>query len=884
MRSAFAVLLLAAGAAQDAEPGLVGEYFELSEAPSDFPKLPADRKPTFVRVDPQVNFDDVAGDFYGSRLSSNFYARWSGLLRVEKAGVYNLSLESDDGSRLRLDGKLVVDNGGLHGMAEKSANVELSAGDHPILIEFFQAGGDAGCVAWWRPPAAPRVPIPAKHLFHPKGAENVAWDKAAWEKRPKGKAPQAGPKKGTGKYALMDRGTLTCGTIDTLWGGKGNFVHKGFAIALDKEAQAHVCFDSELLKVASGWTGGGIGWPSGRDGIEGQPFAEGTIRFGTRKNTLGWARGEDWRDPRPKPYGPLPPDWGRYRGLFRHGEKIILSYTVGGADILELPGFHAPGLFTRTFQVEKVSAPLRMLVCEGEGRPRVSVGPADAPARVDAQGSRTELVVTGPGRFVLGIGEGALPAAADLGPYLRGGPGRNEEVTTVGTLGQEPGAYVVDTLTVPSETPSKSYMRLTGVDFFSDGTRAAVCTMDGDVWVVSGIDGKLEKLTWRRFASGLFQTLGLRIVRDVVYTLGRDQITRLVDLNGDGEADFYENFNNDCGVTPNYHEFAHDLHTDSEGNFYYAKGSDLGSAKVPQHGCVVKVSKDGKSSQVWTTGFRAPNGISVGPGDVVTASDNQGNWIPTTPINYITRQGQFCGFVPCSFQSPAPKERPDNPLCWIPWAMDNSGGGQVWCTSDRWGPFKDELFHLSYGKCALFYILRERAGETWQGGAIRFPFKFLSGSMRGRFNPGDGQLYVVGMRGWQTDANRDGCFQRVRYTGKPAYLPLRARVTPRGIDLTFTDPLDKETAGDVDSYSATWCNLRWTSGYGSDEYWVSDPDKKGREPLPIRGASVSSDGRTVSLAIEGLRPVYYLVLRYRFKAADGAPISQELTYTINRAP
>ena len=78
------------------------------------------------------------------------------------------------------------------------------------------------------------------------------------------------------------------------------------------------------------------------------------------------------------------------------------------------------------------------------------------------------------------------------------------------------------------------------------------------MWVCSGIDEKLEKLTWRRFASGMFQTLGLRIIDGKVYTLGRDQITRLHDLNADGEADFYENFNNDVAITPGFHEFQFD--------------------------------------------------------------------------------------------------------------------------------------------------------------------------------------------------------------------------------------------------------------------------------------------------------------------------------------
>jgi hypothetical protein len=276
--------------------------------------------------------------------------------------------------------------------------------------------------------------------------------------------------------------------------------------------------------------------------------------------------------------------------------------------------------------------------------------------------------------------------------------------------------------------------------------------------------------------------------------------------------------------------------------------------------------------------------MSVGPGDVLTTSDNQGNWVPSTPIHYITQKGQFCDFLPCSFKTPPPKGPTPPALHWIPYSLDNSGGGQIWATSAKWGPFKDQLFHLSYGKCALFYILREKSGDVWQGGSVKFPFKFLSGIMRGRMNPVDGQMYMVGMRGWQTDANRDGCFQRVRYTGKPANLPLEAKVTSTGLAITFTDPLDKETASSVDSYSAAWCNLRWTANYGSDEYWVSDPNKKGREPLPIQSATLSADGKTVTLAIDGLKPVYYVALKYSLKAADGTPIRQELDYTINRVP
>ena len=72
-------------------------------------------------------------------------------------------------------------------------------------------------------------------------------------------------------------------------------------------------------------------------------------------------------------------------------------------------------------------------------------------------------------------------------------------------------------------------MRLGGFDFFADGDRAAVCSWQGDVWLVHGLADVSGKLRWRRIASGLFQPLGLKIVDEQIYVLGRDQITLLHD-------------------------------------------------------------------------------------------------------------------------------------------------------------------------------------------------------------------------------------------------------------------------------------------------------------------------------------------------------------------
>ena len=178
----------------------------------------------------------------------------------------------------------------------------------------------------------------------------------------------------------------------------------------------------------------------------------------------------------------------------------------------------------------------------------------------------------------------------NLADFTRGGPARwPERLPARAVIGRDNGPFAVDLLLVPQSNPWLCQLRLSGFDFLADGRRAAVCTWDGDVWLAEGVDRPEKGLTWRRIASGLFQPLGLKVVADAIYVCCRDQIVRLRDLNGDGETDFYENFNNDHQVTEHFHEFAMDLQTDAEGNFYYAKAARHGlPAVVPHHGTLLE--------------------------------------------------------------------------------------------------------------------------------------------------------------------------------------------------------------------------------------------------------------------------------------------------------
>jgi fibro-slime domain-containing protein len=160
---------LAPDAAKDLKPGLLGEYFDFgSDAVEDFPAIPADKKPSLKLIDKKLDFESTSEALGNSKLEDHFYVRWTGMLRVPKDGKYKFTLESDDGSRLFIDNKMVVDNGGLHGMEEKDGEVDLKASDHPIKAELFENEGEVGMKLSWEGAGLTKEIVPTSALFHEK--------------------------------------------------------------------------------------------------------------------------------------------------------------------------------------------------------------------------------------------------------------------------------------------------------------------------------------------------------------------------------------------------------------------------------------------------------------------------------------------------------------------------------------------------------------------------------------------------------------------------------------------------------------------------------------------------------------------------------------------
>jgi len=142
----------------DAQPGLVVDYFEQD---GSWHRLPA-----FDSLTPAWTGTTRAISLAPARRSENYGLRFRGFIRVPATGVYGFHLSSDDGSRLLVDGRPVVDNDGIHGMAERSGWVALQAGMHVLEVLFFQGCCGVGLQLEVDVPGQGRRALPPGWLFH----------------------------------------------------------------------------------------------------------------------------------------------------------------------------------------------------------------------------------------------------------------------------------------------------------------------------------------------------------------------------------------------------------------------------------------------------------------------------------------------------------------------------------------------------------------------------------------------------------------------------------------------------------------------------------------------------------------------------------------------
>lgn len=141
-----------------------------------------DKSPYLSRVVGNIKYSSTGSYWKNFDVRDHFYVRWSGFIKIATAGEYTFYTESDDGSRLFVNGDQIVDNPGWHGMRTKEGKAILESGDHEFSSEMFEGGGGAGMIMYYKGPDTgnAKVVMPQSAFQPPKSLDSDP-DSCDWQ-------------------------------------------------------------------------------------------------------------------------------------------------------------------------------------------------------------------------------------------------------------------------------------------------------------------------------------------------------------------------------------------------------------------------------------------------------------------------------------------------------------------------------------------------------------------------------------------------------------------------------------------------------------------------------------------------------------------------------
>ena len=421
---------------------------------------------------------------------------------------------------------------------------------------------------------------------------------------------------------------------------------------------------------------------------------------------------------------------------------------------------------------------------------------------------------------------------------------------------------------------------------------------------------------WRIFSDhSLHEALGMLVEKDGQLLVSQfPELTRISDTDGDGVADLYETVCDAWGLSGGYHENAGNIVPDGEGNWFLnigtashngitfdrtrGKFSPVGRrgrnfSAVEWRGWVVKVKPDG-TMLPWASGFRANNGLCRGPDGNLWATDNQGDFIPTSPLHHV-EEGKFYGHPSSlvwdkNFTRDNPQRDPlqepharldamrTKPAVQFPHGtMMNSPGDPIFdATGGKFGPFAGQMFVPDESGQRIVRVMLEKVGGAWQGGCtfLHHDGGLRAGNNRVVFSP-DGTALYSGqtMRGWGGPVEG---LQRLVHTGKPIFEVQNIQLQGDGFELTFTEPIEPTLAAEAARYHVQHYFYPYSQQYGAAQAELTK--------IETQRAAISADGRKVRLTLGAMKAgrIYQLDLVGLISAA-GRPLAHPtVCYTLNR--
>ncbi|MDD7983781.1 c-type cytochrome [Lentisphaera marina] len=676
------------------------------------------------------------------------------------------------------------------------------------------------------------------------------------------------------------------------------------AVLIQLGEQSWASFDTELMRVSAIWNGdfelnsmAQISYPYTGKKSSQFPKLKGHLLFAN-----GMARGislnSKHMDNRSKPLG-VHPDL-TWKGLYTNEQKLILSYQIQDIEIKECLHKSSKDVYTRNFKTSRAQN-LSILLFQKQSLKKLKKHGQiylidDAKKQMALHSSHGEFVLDEQGRvflrnpqakeFVLKFSYNKdqlledLQTSNEASPFLLSENLRwPQKVHSKAKLSSKDKAYVVDKIELPLKNPWNRAIRLASLDFFTDG-RAAAVTFDGDVWIIDGLKGDMEKITWKRFASGLYAPLSLKVSKDQIYILGRDQITRLHDSDANGEADFYENFSNIFNHSLNTRNFAMDMLFDPEGNLYIARGGIPNKKSGSLHksfqdlehvGTILKISPDGKKVKVFADGLREPF-LAYNPlSKQLYANDQQGHFVPSSPFIKI-QECDFCGFQPANHKKKLDL-RP--PFVWLPHKVEPSCAGMNFVDSSTMGPLNQRMISHSYSKSQSF-LLYEGTGF---GAATPLPYQMDFPLLKGVLNPIDGSLFLSGFKIYSNNLPQNTGLARVRHTHQAVNFPLEVKVFKEAVELSFDEVLDSNSAEELKSFTIKRWKYKRSPRYGSGHFQLDG--NPGEENLLASRAILSKNKKSITLIIPGMTSVDQMAIQYRLQKA-GKAVTNTLYLTLDK--
>ena len=426
--------------------------------------------------------------------------------------------------------------------------------------------------------------------------------------------------------------------------------------------------------------------------------------------------------------------------------------------------------------------------------------------------------------------------------------------------------------------------KIGGMDFLPDG-RLVVSTWDprGDIFIIDVKQaleaGKGKQATnfepkfastmpaiadfmppgVKRFASGLAEPLGVKVVDGRIFVLQKQELTELIDHDGDGVADEYRCVSNRWPVTGNFHEFAFGL-VYKDGWFYANLAVAInpgGRTTKPQiavdpvskvgRGQCVRINKETGEIQSVVQGLRAPNGINLMPstGDIYI-TDNQGDWLPSSKLLKV-KEGVFYN-EHLEPDQPWADKPVTPPVVWLPQGeIGNSPSQPIECLV---GPWKGQILHgdVTHGGIKRDFVetVQGPDGPVDQGCVFRFCQGLNAGVNRLAWGP-DGALYVgeIGSTGnWNQTGKAKFGLQRLEFNNQPTFELLAIRAMSNGFDIELTEPVvDDSWASEPTHYALSQWRYEPTDSYGGP--------KIDEENLVVKSATVSKDRNASSSKLMG---------------------------------